>query len=232
MLNPFRYFNSSPEVIRAAVLLYVKYPLSLRHVEDILAERGIDVSHETVRQWWNRFGPLFAAEIKKKRIIARQGMPQWRWHLDEVFVKINGQLHYLWRAVDHEGEVLDVVVTKRRNRKAALGLLKSLMKKYGRPLAIVTDKLRSYAAAMKVIGNANRQECGRSINNRAENSHQPFRRRERGMHRFRRMGTLQKFTSVHAAFHNHFNHERHLTNRNTYKLNRAAAMVEWKRLAS
>ena len=116
----------------------------------------MDISHETVRQWWNRFGPLFAAEIKKKRISARQGMPQWRWHLDEVFVKINGQLHYLWRAVDHEGEVLDVVVTKRRNRKAALGLLKSLMK-YGRLLAIVTDKLRSYTAAMNVIGNANRQ---------------------------------------------------------------------------
>ena len=233
MTNPFRYFNSSPEVIRAAVLLYVKYPLSLRHVEDILAERGIDISHETVRQWWNRFGPMFAAEIKKKRISARQGMPQWRWHLDEVFVKINGQLHYLWRAVDHEGEVLDVVVTKRRNRTAALGLLKSLMKKYGRPLAIVTDKLRSYAAAMKVIGNADRQECnGRSINNRAENSHQPVRRREHAMHRFRRMGTLQKVCSVHAVFHNHFNQERHLTSRNTYKLNRTAAMVEWKRLAS
>jgi putative transposase len=136
-------------------------------------------------------------------------------------------------AVDHEGEVLDVVVTKRRNRKAALGLLKSLMKKYGRPLAIVTDNLRSYAAAMKVIGNANRQECDRrSIKNRAENSHQPFRRRERAMHRFRRMGTLQKFTSVHAVYHNHFNHERHLNNRNAYKINRAAAMVKWKRLAS
>ena len=233
MTNPFRYFNCSPEVIRAAVLLYVKYPLSLRHVEDILAERGIDISQETVRQWWNRFGPMFASAIRKKRISARQGMPQWRWHLDEVFVKINGQLHYLWRAVDHEGEVLDVVVTKRRNRKAALGLLKSLMKKYGRPLEIVTDKLRSYAAAMKIIGNSDRQECnGRSISNRAENSHQPFRRRERAMHRFRRMGTLQKFTSVHAVFHNHFNHERHLTSRNTYKLNRTAAMVEWKRLAS
>jgi putative transposase len=153
--------------------------------------------------------------------------------LDEVFVKINGELRYLWRAVDHEGEVLEVVVTKRRNRKAALGLLKTLMKKYGRPLAIVTDKLRSYGAAMKALGNAARQECeGRWINNRAENSHQPFRRRERAMHRFRRMSTLQKFTSVHAAFHNHFNLERHLVDRTTYKLRRSAAMAEWKILAS
>ncbi len=179
MPNPFRYFNSSPEVIRTAVLMYVKYPLSLRNVEDLLSARGIDVCHETVRQWWNRFGPMFAAQIKKKRVSARFGMPQWRRHLDEVFVKINGQLHYLWRAVDHEGEVLEVVATKQRNRGAALRFLKSLMKKYGRPRAIVTDKLRSYGAAMKVLGNEARQECdGRWINNRAENSHQPFRQPE------------------------------------------------------
>ncbi len=157
MPNPFRYFNSSPEVIRAAVLLYVKYPLSLRNVEDLLAERGIDISHETVRQWWNRFGPLFASQIRKKRAGARCGIPQWRWHLDEVFVKINGEQRYLWRAVDHEGEVLEVIVTTRRDRAAALRLLKTLMKKYGQPREIVTDKLRSYGAAMKMIGNADRQ---------------------------------------------------------------------------
>ena len=160
-------------------------------------------------------------------------MSEWRWHLDEVFVKINGELHYLWRAVDHEGEVLEVVTTKRRNRSAALRLLKSLIKRYGRPRAIVTDKLRSYGAAMKLIGNPDRQECdGRWHNNRAENSHQPFRRREQAMHRFRRMGTLQKFTSVHACFHNHFNHERHLIDRNTYKTRRSAAIAEWRILAS
>ena len=233
MPNPFRYFNSSPEVIRAAVLLYVKYPLSLRNVEDLLAERGIDICHETVRQWWNRFGPMFAAEITKNRINVRREMPEWRWHLDEVFVKINGELHYLWRAVDHEGEVLEVVATKRRNRSAALRLLKSLMKRYGRPRAIVTDKLRSYGAAMKLIGIADRQECdGRWQNNRAENSHQPFRRRERAMHRFRRMCTLQKFSSVHASFHNHYNHERHLIDRNTFKKRRSIAMAEWRTLAS
>ena len=107
MSNPFRYFNSSPEVIRLVVMMYVRYPLSLRNVEDLLAERGIDISHETIRFWWNRFGPMFAAEIRKRRVANMRRFPQWRWHLDEVFVKINGKLCYLWRAVDHEGEVLE-----------------------------------------------------------------------------------------------------------------------------
>ena len=109
MCNPFRYFNSSPEVIRLVVMMYVRYPLSLRNVEDLLAERGIDISHETVRFWWNRFGPMFAAEIRKRRVAHMRAYPQWRWHLDEVFVKVNGKLCYLWRAVDHEGEVLEAV---------------------------------------------------------------------------------------------------------------------------
>jgi hypothetical protein len=107
MRNPFRYFNSSPEVIRLAVMMYIRYPLSLRQVEDILFERGIDICHETVRFWWNRFGPMFANEIRKRRLHHRSFSP-WRWHLDEVFVRINGETHYLWRAVDHEGEVLEV----------------------------------------------------------------------------------------------------------------------------
>ena len=111
MHNPFRYFNSSPEVIRLAVMMYVRYPLSLRQVEDLLCERGIDICHETVRYWWNRFGPLFAAEIRKRRVHHRF-YSLWRWHLDEVFVRINGKTHYLWRAVDHEGEVVEVFVTK------------------------------------------------------------------------------------------------------------------------
>ncbi len=133
MSNPFRYFNSSPEVIRLVVMMYVRYPLSLRNVEDLLAERGIDISHETVRFWWNRFGPMFAAEIRKKRVAHMRGYPQWRWHLDEVFVKVNGKLCYLWHAVDHEGEVLELVVTAKRDKAAAVKLLKRIMKKYGRP---------------------------------------------------------------------------------------------------
>ena len=171
-------------------------------------------------------------EIKKKRIGQPRSFSNWRWHLDEVFVKINGELHYLWRAVDHEGEVLEVIATKRRDRKAALILLKRLMKKYGKPHSIVTDRLRSYGAAMKVIGNSDRQGCGRWINNRAENSHQPFRRRVRAMLRFRSMKTLQKFCSVHASVQNHFNKERHLVNRETYKQGRAAAQAEWRMLAA
>ena len=232
MSNPFRYFNSSPEVIRLVVMMYVRYPLSLRNVEDLLAERGIDISHETVRFWWNRFGPMFAAEIRKKRTAQMGGYPQWRWHLDEVFVKVNGKLCYLWRAVDHEGEVLEAVVTAKRDKAAALKLLKRIMKKFGRPRMIVTDGLRAYSAAMKEVGNADRQEVGGRLNNRAENSHQPFRRRERAMQRFRSMKTLQKFSSVHAQVHNHFNQERHLVTRQIYQQRRSAALAEWRALAA
>jgi putative transposase len=188
--SPFRYFKTSPEIIRLAVMLYVRFPLSLRNVEDLLHERGIEISHETVRFWWNRFGPLFAAEIRKNRVSRTRSCTNWQWHLDEVFVKINGETHYLWRAVDHEGEVLESYVTKRRDRKAALKFLKKIMKRYGQPEAVVTDKLRSYGAAMKIIGNASRQNTGRWQNNRAENSHLPFRRREHAMLRFRRMQSL------------------------------------------
>jgi DDE domain len=141
MCNPFRYFNSSPEVIRLVVMMYERYPLSLRNIEDLLAERGIDVSHETVGFWWNRFGPMFAAEIRKRRVAHMRGFIQWRWHLDEAFVKINGKLRYLWRAVDHEGEVLEAVVTSKRDKAAALKLLKRIMKKYGSPRRVVTDGL-------------------------------------------------------------------------------------------
>ncbi len=212
MQNPFRYFSSSPAVIRLAVMIYIRYPLSLRQVEDLLFERGIDICHETVRFWWNRFGPMFAAEIRKRRV-CHCSHSNWRWHLDEVFVRINGETYYLWRAVDHEGEVLEVFAPKRRGRRAALKFLRRAMKRYGRPRAIVTDRLRSYRAATKVIGNAADQICGRWLNNRAENSHQPFRRREGAMAKFRDIKTLQKFVSVHALIHNHFNLERHLNRR-------------------
>ena len=230
--SPFRYFKTSPEIIRLAVMLYVRFPLSLRNVEDLLHERGIDVSHETIRFWWNRFGPMFAAEIRRKRVNQKRSYSNWQWHLDEVFVKINGEAHYLWRAVDHEGEVLESYVTKRRNHKAALKFLRKLMKRYGSPKVIVTDRLRSYGAAMKVIGNADRQVVGRWKNNRAENSHLPFRRRERAMLRFRRMRSLQKFVAVHSSIYNHFNQERHLYSRQNFKLNRCAALSEWRLLCS
>jgi putative transposase len=229
--DPFKYFKTSPEIIRLAVMMYVRFPLSLRNVEDLLHERGVDISHETVRCWWNRFGPMFASEIRKRRM---QGMKssRWRWHLDEMFVKIKGERHYLWRAVDHEGEVLESYVTRTRDKKAALKFIRKTMKKHGQPEVIVTDKLRSYCAALKEIGAEDRQESGRWLNNRAENSHLPFRRRERAMLRFRRMRSLQKFASVHASVSNLFNQERSLSSRHLFKTNRSAALAEWRALCS
>ena len=209
------------------MMINVKYPLSLRNVEVLLAERGIDICHETVRFWWNRFEPMFAAEICRERVDHMRAYTSWRWHLDEVVVRINGAKQYLWRAVDHEGEVLEAFATRTRDKAAALKFLKKMMKRHGKPRAIVTDRLRSYGAAMKEIGNAGVQKTGRWLNNRAENSHQPFRRRERAMLRFRRMHTLQKFSTVHAPVHNHFNQERHLISRDIYKARRSAALAEW-----
>jgi putative transposase len=230
--NPFRYFKTSPEIVRLAVMLYIRFPLSLRNVEDLLHERGIEISHETVRFWWNRFGPMFAAEIRRRRVERMRSSPQWRWHLDEMFVKINGETHYLWRAVDHEGEVLESFVTKRRDRKAALKFPKKAMRRHGSPESIVTDRLRSYGAALREIGATALQETGRYLNNRAENSHLPLRRRERAMLRFRQMRSLQTFAAVHSSVHNHFNQERHLYSRDNFKLNRAAALAEWRQLGA
>ena len=215
--NPFKYFKTSPEIIRLAVMMYVRFPLSLRNVEDLLHERGIDICHETVRAWWNRFGPIFAADIRKKRVQAMRAFPQWRWHLDEMYVKIRGEIHYLWRAVDHEGEVLEAYVTKKR---------------FGSPKSIVTDDLRSYGAALKEIGNAEVQVTGRWLNNRVENSHQHLRRRERAMSRFRQMRTLQKFAAVHSSVFNHFNQDRHLNHRPIFKERRSAALAEWRQLCA
>ncbi|OAN71580.1 integrase [Rhodobacteraceae bacterium EhC02] len=175
---------------------------------------------------------MFTAEIRRNRINRMRAWSNWHWNLDEVFVKINGETHYLWRAVDHEGEVLESYVTRRRDRKAALKFLRKSMKRYGQPQVLVTDKLRSYGAAMKAVGNILKQETGRWLNNRAENSHLPFRRRERAMLRFRQMRCLQKFAAVHSSVHNHFNQERHLYSRDNFKFNRAAALAEWRGLGA
>ena len=226
--DPFRYFHSSPEVIRLVVMMYVRYPLSLRNVEDLLFERGIDLCHETVRLWWNRFGPLFAADILRQRVCRMRGFRQWKWHLDEMYVKLNGEMVYLWRAVDHEGEILESFVTKKRDKSAALAFMKKALKRHGRPEEIVTDGLRSYPAAMRELGHGDRREVGRWKNNRVENSHLPFRRRERAMARFRRMKTLQNFSPAHSQVHNHFSQERHLVSRKIYKECRSAALAEWR----
>ena len=186
--------------------------------------------HESIRLWVDRFGTLFAKRIRKHRSSYMRQVTQWQWHLDEVFVKINGVQHYLWRAVDHEGEVLESYVTKRRNKKAALRFLKKAMKRYGNPQVIVTDRCPSYGAAMKDIGNQGHQEVGRHKNNRAENSHLPFRRRERAMLKFRRMRSLQKFAAMHSSVHNHFNHQRNIETRAKFKTLRNAALLEWREL--
>jgi putative transposase len=228
--KPLRYFKTSSEVIQLAVMMYVRFPLSLRNVEDLLHERGIDVCHESIRLWVDRFGPLFANQIRSRRSAGLRQQIQWQWHLDEIFVKINGSQHYLWRAVDHEGEVLECFVTKKRDKIAALRFLKKAMKRYGPPRVIVTDKLRSYGAAMRDIGNQGRQNTEQYANNRAESSHRPFRRREHAVTRFRRTSTLQKFVSTHASVYNHFNHQRHLESRTRFKAMRDASLIEWREL--
>jgi putative transposase len=213
-------------------MLYVRFPLSLRNVEELLFDRGIDLCHETVRFWWNKFGPMFAADIRRQRVSRMRGFRHWNWHLDEVFVKINGETHYLWRAIDQEGEILESFVTKTRDKAAALTFIKKALKRHGSPETITTDGLRSYRAAMNELGNAQKQQVGRHANNRIEGSHTPLRRRERAMLRFRRMKSLQKFASVHASLHNLFSLERHLVDRTTYKQRRSVAWTEWQSLAA
>jgi len=155
-----------------------------------------------------------------------------RWGQGEVFVRVNGERRYLWRAVDHEGEVLESFVTKKRDKAAALKFLRKALKRHAPARVIVMDRLRSYRAATKVLGNQDRQEVGRWLNNRTENSHLPFRRRERAMQRFRRMKTLQRLAATHASFHNHFAQERHLISRQEYRTRRSAALAEWKSLVA
>ena len=213
-------------------MMYISFALSLRNGEDLLHERGIDVSYESVRFWWQRFGPKLAPEIRKRRTQSTRCHSNWKWHLDEMFVKINGEHHYLWRAIDHEGEVLESYVKKARDGMVALKSLKRSMRRYGRPGTLVTDKLRSYGAAMKEVGCADKQETGRWLTYRVENSHLPFRRRERAMQRFRRLQILQTFVSVHTSVYNLFNSERSLYSRPNFKLNRAAALAEWRQLCA
>jgi putative transposase len=212
------------EIIRQAIWLYLRFTLSFRDVEDVLAERGIAVSYETIRRWVNHFGPIIAADLRKRR-----PRPHSIWHMDEVYLKIGGRMVYLWRAVDAEGEVLDVLVQSKRNKHAAMKLMRKLLRKYGFvPDQLVTDDLRSYGAAAHELGIANRHERGRWKNNRAENSHQPTRRRERKMQRFKSPGSAQKFLSTHAAVYNVFNVQRHLTSAQTHRAFRATAMNTWR----
>jgi putative transposase len=221
-------YRFPPEIIQKAIWLYIRFSLSFRDVENLLAERGIMVSYETVRRWVNHFGPTIAAKLRTRR-----PKPHTIWNLDEDYLKIDGRMVYLWRAVDAEGEVLDVLVQTRRNKRAALKLMRKLMKKYGFvPDKFVTDDLRSYGAAAGHLGISNRHERGRWRNNRAENSHQPTRRRERKMQGFKSVGSAQRFLSVHAAAHNTFNVQRHLTSARTHRAFRASALQTWREVVA
>src|SRR3954449_4469507 len=192
-----------PEVIRGAVWLYLRFTLSYRDVEELLAERGLDVSYETVRRWVLKFGTGIARKLRRCR-----PRPSNRWHLDEMVVRIAGKRMYLWRAVDHEGEVLDMLVQPRRDTQAALRLMRKLLKKQGfAPKLLVTDKLGSYGSAFRQLRLVCPHDRGLRRNNRAENSHQVVRRRERKMQRFKSARSAQRFLNIHSALHNIFNHQ-------------------------
>jgi putative transposase len=212
-----------PDIIRHAVWLYYRFTLSYRDVEELLAERGIDVSYESVRRWAMKFGPKIAAGLMRQR-----PRPDDRWHLDEMVVRIGARHMFLWRVVDGEGEVLDMLVQRHRDKSAAYRLLRKLLKRQGFvPRTIVTDKLRSYGAALRALGFAGHHEQGSRANSRAENSHQPIRRRERKMQRFKSPKSAQRFLFVYAAIYGTFNFQRHLVSRSTLRLFRKEAMNAW-----
>ena len=212
-----------PDIIRRAIWMYFRFNLSFRDVEELMLERGVDVSYETIRRWVDKFGSTYA-----KRIKSRSENPSPIWHLDEVYTKVNGKMVYLWRAVDDEGTVLDVVIQRRRNTKAATRLLRKLLRNQGiKPTRIVTDRLASYRAALKLLGLKHLQDVGGRKNNRAECSHVPIRRRERKSQQFRSIHQAQKLLSTYAQIYNLFNHRRHLISRNTLRKFRQQAQNEW-----
>jgi putative transposase len=220
----FKRHRFPPDVIRHAVWLYFRFTLSFRDVEELLAQRGIEISYETIRCWVNKFGPLIARNLRRRRL-----PPSPRWHLDEMVCKIGGERVFLWRAVDDEGEVLDLVVQKRRDTRAALKLLKRLLRNQNvDPESLVTDGLKSYPAALRILNLEDRHRPGRlRENNRAENSHLPIRRRERKMLGFKSVPSAQRFLTTHAAVYNAFDYQRHMISRPTLRLFRARADSVW-----
>src|SRR5919199_893107 len=221
--SPYARYRFPGEVISHAVWLYFRFPLSLRMVEEMLAARGIDVSHETVRQWARKFGQDFANQIRR-----RPPCPGDKWHLDEVCLMIRGTKHWLWRAVDQDGVVLDVLVQSRRDKRAARRLLRKLLKKQMRPpRVLITDKLASYGAAKRELVPGVEHRLHKGLNNRAENSHQPTRRRERQMKRFKSPGQAQHFLSAHDPIHNLFHLRRDLVTAVQYRAARTQAFQTW-----
>jgi putative transposase len=222
--NPYHRHRFPAEIISHAVWLYHLFSLSLRDVELILAERGVALSYETVRRWCQKFGRSFAENLRKRR-----PRPGDRWHLDEVFIRIQGELHYLWRAVDQNGTVLDILVQSRRNAKAAKRFFKRLLKGLQfSPRVIVTDKLKSYGAATRDVMPGVEHRQSRYLNNRAENSHQPTRRRERQMQRFKSPGQAQRFLFAHSFIYGHFRPRRHMMSAGNHRRARTEAFKNWR----
>ena len=216
-------YRFPPDIISHAVWLYHRFSLSFRDVEDLLAQRGVTVTYETIRQWCQRFGPVYARRLRRRR--GRMGDT---WHLDEVFVTIQGRRQYLWRAVDEDGDVLDILVQSHRNRRAAVRFFRTLLKAQGRvPRRLITDQLRSYAAAARIVMPSVVHVTDQYVNNRAEVSHQPTRQRERQMRRFQSAAQLQRFASVHGIVQNLCRVSRHLLRSAHHRLLRTRAFVEW-----
>jgi putative transposase len=225
--NPYQGFRFPPEIIAHAVWLYHCFSLSLRDVELILAARGVTVSYESIRDWGIRFGRQYAAALKRRR-----PKPGDKWHLDEVFIRIRGKIHYLWRAVDQNGVVLDILVQKHRDTNAAKRFFRKLLSGGTEaPRVIVTDKLKSYAAAKRDILPKVEHRQSRYLNNRIEVSHQPTRRRERQMQRFKSIRQAQRFLSAHSRMHSHFQLRRHLIPADDYRSFRDAAFRAWRDVA-
>jgi transposase-like protein len=219
----FKRHRFLPAIIRYAIWLYARFTLSFRDIEELLAERGIEVSNETVRRWFYKFGTLVAANLRRARPRAND-----RWLLNEMVIGIQGRRYWLWRTVDDEGEVLDFLVQPRRCARSARKLLRKFLKKHGyAPTKIVTDKLRSYRVAIRGLGMTADHDQGLRANNRTENSHQPVRRRERKMQRFKSPGSAQRFLSIHSAVYNTFYTQRHLLSRASIKALRAATFDVW-----
>jgi|TARA_B110000263_G_scaffold233279_1_gene229981 putative transposase len=223
----YKRYRFPPEIIQYAVWLYFRFNLSHRDIEDLLAQRGIIVTHESIRLWCNKFGSKFATRLRRRH----QGYGD-TFFIDEVFIKIDGKQHYLWRAVDQDGEVVDVFLQKKRSANAAKRFFKRIVKKHqGEPRKIVTDKLRSYGVAHRELMPATIHSTEKYANNRAELSHQPTRVRERGMRRFKSVKQAQQFLNIHAAVYNLFNLGRHLVAAETYRYFRLRSFASWKNAA-
>jgi putative transposase len=221
--SPYKGFRFPEEIISYAVWLYHRFSLSYRDVEDLLAERGILVSYETIRQWCLKFGQQYANQLRRRR-----AKPGDKWHLDEVCLKINGKTSYLWRAVDQDGNVLDILVQSRRNKAAAKKFFRKLLKGCTYvPRVLITDKLGSYEAAHKEVMPSVEHRKHKGLNNRAENSHQPTRQRERTMRRFKSPGHAQRFLSAFGPIREHFCPRRHRMKAEAYRRERARRFQVW-----